>query len=147
MIVSGQQAPTTLRKSILVDTNVLLDVFTDDPMWFDWSSAALAMAANTAQLVISPIIYAEVSVRFASVEELEQGLPAESFQREHLPWEAAFLVGKAFLEYRNRGGLRRSPMPDFYIGAHALVRGHTLLTRDASRYRTYFPQLKVVSPE
>ena len=133
--------------TILVDTNVLLDVFTDDPTWFRWSSTALATAADSARLVVNPIIYAEVSVRFASIEELEQALPADVYRREPLPWESAFLAGKAFVDYRRRGGARRSPMPDFYIGAHALVRGYTLLTRDLSRYRSYFPQLTVIAPK
>ncbi|HEU4884110.1 MAG TPA: type II toxin-antitoxin system VapC family toxin [Longimicrobium sp.] len=131
---------------VLVDTNVLLDVFTQDPVWFDWSSDALADLAETSSLVVNPIIYAEVSVRFASIEALEQALPSDRFEREALPWEAAFLAGKSYIAYRKRGGERRSPLPDFYIGAHAAVRGMTLLTRDAARYRTYFPTLQLVAP-
>ena len=96
--------------------------------------------------MINPIIYAEVSVRFARIEELEEALPADLFRREPLPWEAAFLAGKCFLRYRKGGGAKRSPLPDFYIGAHAAVRGATLLTRDASRYRSYFPTLRVIAP-
>lgn len=131
---------------VLVDSNVLLDVFSEDPAWFAWSAEALSSMAETSTLVVNPIVYAEVSVRFTRIEELEEALPADRFAREPLPWEAAFLAGKCYVAYRRRGGERRSPLPDFYIGAHAAVRGMTLLTRDASRYRTYFPDLDLVSP-
>jgi predicted nucleic acid-binding protein len=131
---------------VLVDSNVLLDVFSEDPTWFRWSSQTLADLSTHSVLVVNPIIYAEVSVQFERVEELEKMLPAAEFQREPLPWEAAFLAGKCFSAYRRRGGERRSPLPDFYIGGHAAVRGMTLLTRDAPRYRTYFPHLKIVAP-
>ncbi|HEX7091799.1 MAG TPA: type II toxin-antitoxin system VapC family toxin [Longimicrobiales bacterium] len=130
----------------LVDSNVLLDLFTRDPEWYDWSAAALAEAAESSVLVINPIIYAEVSVRFERVEELEEALPATMFRRDPLPWEAGFLAGKCFLAYRRAGGGRRSPLPDFYIGAHAAVAGLRLLTRDATRYRTYFPRLRILAP-
>ena len=129
-----------------MDSNVLLDVFSEDPAWFDWSSEALSRMAETSTLVVNPIVYAEVSARFATIEELEEALPADRFARESLPWEAAFLAGKCYVAYRRRGGERRSSLPDFYIGAHAAVRGMTLLARDASRYRTYFPKLELVSP-
>ncbi len=129
-----------------MDSNVLLDVLTEDPTWFSWSSEALAHAAETEPLVINPLIYAEVSVRFARVEDLDAALPPEFFRRESLPWEAAFLAGKCFHRYRRDGGARRSPLPDFYIGAHAAIRGYSLLTRDAVRYRTYFPTLSVLAP-
>ena len=131
---------------VLVDSNVLLDVLTEDPTWFDWSSSMLAEHAERSVLMINPIIYAEVSVRFERIEEMEEAVPADLFRREALPWEAAFLTGKCFLRYRRNGGARRSPLPDFYIGAHAAVRGATLLTRDASRYRTYFPKLPLIAP-
>lgn len=130
----------------LVDSNVLLDVFTEDPEWFSWSSTSLAQRAEESALVINPIIYAEVSVGFARIEELEETLPAAAFRRDPLPWEATFLAGKCFLEYRRRGGAKYSPLPDFYIGAHAAVSGLALLTRDASRYRTYFPALEILAP-
>lgn len=130
----------------LVDSNVLLDLFTRDPEWYDWSAAALAGAAESSVLVINPIIYAEVSVRFERVEELEEALPPTMFRRAPLPWEAGFLAGKCFLAYRRAGGGHRSPLPDFYIGAHAAVAGLRLLTRDATRYRTYFPRLPIVAP-
>jgi predicted nucleic acid-binding protein len=122
-------------------------VVTDDPRWGEWSSLMLAGCADGGMLVINPIIYAEVSVGFERIEELDDHLPAESFRRDPLPWEAAFLAGKCFLEYRRRGGSRRSPMPDFYIGAHAAVSGFPLLTRDARRYRTYFPRVTLLAPD
>jgi predicted nucleic acid-binding protein len=131
---------------VLVDSNVLLDVLEEDPVWFEWSSDALATNAELATLVINPVIYAELSVGFSRIEDLDEALPADRFLREPLPWEAGFLAGKCFLTYRRRGGERRSPLPDFYIGAHAAVRRMTLLTRDAARYRTYFPSLDVFSP-
>ena len=132
---------------VLVDSNVLLDVFSEDPAWFAWSSETLADLAERSVLVVNPIIYSEVSVQFDRVEELEDALPAGRFHREPLPWEAAFLAGKCFVAYRRRGGERRSPLPDFYIGAHAAVRGMALLTRDATRYRTYFPRLQLIAPD
>ena len=130
----------------LVDSNVLLDVFTEDDEWGDWSAAQLADAARAGQLVINPIVYAEVSVRFERIEELDEALPAQYYRHLPLPYEAAFLAGQCFLRYRRSGGTRRSPMPDFYIGAHAAIADFTLLTRDARRYRTYFPKLRVIAP-
>jgi predicted nucleic acid-binding protein len=135
-------APT----AVLVDSNVILDVLTRDPRWYAWSARALERCADASELVIDPIIYAEVSIRFARIEELDEALPSESFRRSALPWEAAFLAGKCFLRYRKSGGARDTPLPDFYIGAHAAVAGMTLLTRDARRYRTYFPGLRLISP-
>jgi len=131
---------------VLVDSNVLLDVFSEDPRWGSWSSEALARAADTAVLAINPIIYAEVSIRFTTIEELDTALPRVHFQRLPLPWEAAFLAGKCFLAYRKRAGTRPTPLPDFYIGAHAAVAGLALLTRDAPRNRTYFPKLRLIAP-
>ncbi|HKR65814.1 MAG TPA: type II toxin-antitoxin system VapC family toxin [Thermoanaerobaculia bacterium] len=130
----------------LVDSNVILDVVTDDPLWLDWSSDALARAADEATLAINPIIYAEVSVGFAAIEQLEDLLPASDFKRLDLPYESAFLAGKAFLAYRRRGGKRSAPLPDFYIGAHAAISGLRLLTRDPQRYRTYFPSIDIIAP-
>jgi predicted nucleic acid-binding protein len=132
--------------ALLVDSNVLLDVLTEDPRWFSWSAETLARLANETLLAINPIIYAEVSIRFATIEGLEEALTPSSFERLPLPWEAAFLAGKCFLKYRKRGGPRGSKLPDFYIGAHAAVAGMTLLTRDATRYRTYFPRLRLITP-
>jgi predicted nucleic acid-binding protein len=132
--------------AILVDSDVLLDVFTEDPAWFEWSSTALAESAEREVLVINPIIYAEVSIGFGRIEDLEASLPEKDFQRAVLPWEAAFLAGKRFLAYRRRGGVKRSPLPDFYIGAHAAIAKLRLLTRDAARYRTYFPSVELITP-
>jgi predicted nucleic acid-binding protein len=131
----------------LVDSNVILDLVTDDPKWFRWSSEALTRAADESTLAINPLIFAEVSIGFAKVEELEQLLPSEEFDRLELPYEAAFLAGKAFLSYKRRGGKRSAPLADFYIGAHAAIAGMRLLTRDARRYRTYFPTVDLIAPE
>ncbi len=131
---------------VLVDSNVILDVATDDPDWGTWSSETLAEVAERSVLVINPLVYAEVSTCFDRIEDLEAALPHEAFHRESLPYDAAFLAGKCFLTYRRRGGTRRSPLPDFYIGAHAAVAGYRLLTRDATRYRTYFPRLELIAP-
>jgi hypothetical protein len=133
--------------AVLVDSNVLLDVLQPIGPWFSWSETALAAASERAQLVINPIIYAEVSVGFDSAEALDRELPPGDFAREPIPFEAAFLAGKAFLTYRRRGGARRSPLPDFFIGAHAAVAGYELLTRDGQRYRTYFPTLRLITPD
>ena len=130
----------------MVDANVLIDVLTRDRAWFAWSSEALERAADRGVLVINPIIYSEVSLGFDRIEDLDAALPATFFRREPLPWEAGFLAGRCFLAYRRAGGSRRSPLPDFYIGAHASLAGLTLVTRDAARYRTYFPRLALVAP-
>lgn len=130
----------------LVDSNVLLDIATEDRRWFAWSSRALERAAEEGVLVINPIVYAEVSISYERIEDLEDSLPPAAFRRDPLPYEAGFLAGKAFLTYRRRGGAKTTPLPDFYVGAHAAVAGYRLLTRDASRYRTYFPALEVIAP-
>ena len=130
----------------LVDSNILLDVATADPVWGTWSSSTLARLADEDTLVINALIYAEVSIGFRSIEALEEALPIDLYRRENLPYEAAFLAGKVFLDYRRRGGQRRSPLPDFYIGAHAAILGLRLLTRDATRYRTYFSTLDLIAP-
>ena len=132
--------------STLVDSNVLLDVLEEDAEWMDWSAAMLAQAAERGPLVINPIVYAEVCFGYATVEALESALPSGYYRREALPWDAAFLASRAFIAYRSRGGARRSPLPDFYIGAHAAIAGHTLLTRDPKRYRAYFPKLRIIAP-
>lgn len=133
--------------AVLIDSNVILDIVTEDPRWLDWSSSALEAAADSSALVINPLIYAEVSIGFDSIEELDEALPPELFRRDPLPYESAFLAGKAFLTYRQRGGRKEAPLPDFYIGAHAALAGLRLLTRDARRYRTYFPKLVIIAPE
>ena len=124
----------------------MLDVLTGDPEWSAWSESALAACADDSTLAINPIIYAEVSIRFDRIEDLETTLPEAEIRRLPLPWEAAFPAGKWFLRNRRRRGARRSPLPDFYIGAHAAVEGLALLTRDARRYRTYFPGLDLIAP-
>ena len=133
--------------AILVDANVLLAVMTEDAQWYAWSADALARAADRHRLVINPIIYAEVSVRYSRIEDLEAALPRTMFEREALPYEAAFLAGKSFVTYRRKGGTKRSPLPDFFIGAHAAVAGYSLMTRDAARYRSYFPKLSLIAPD
>jgi hypothetical protein len=126
---------------------VILDVVTENERWYPWSAQTLERCANEGVLAINPIIFAEISVGFERVEQLDEAVPASAFARLSLPWEAAFLAGKCFKQYRARGGARRSPLPDFYIGAHAAVEGMTLLTRDAARYRTYFPTLSLIAPK
>jgi predicted nucleic acid-binding protein len=133
-------------KATLVDANVLLDVATNDPAWLDWSSRALEKTANEAPLAINALIYAEVSISFERIEDLEQALPSTIYRREPIPYEAAFLAGKAFLQYRRRGGGKTAPLPDFFIGAHAAVAGFRILTRDPRRYRTYFPKVELIAP-
>jgi predicted nucleic acid-binding protein len=132
--------------SVLVDANVLLDVMTEDTRWLAWSAAAIERAADRYRLVINPVIYAEVSIRYSRIEELDAALPKTMFDREGIPYEAAFLAGKSFLVCRRHGGTKRSPLPDFFIGAHAAVAGYRLMTRDAARYRTYYPKLSLIAP-
>lgn len=133
-------------KPVLVDSNVLLDLFMRDPQWLPWSSQQLARCADESKLVINPVIYAEISVGFNTIAELEGAIADVDFRREVLPYGAAFLAGKAFLQYRRNGGQGRSPLPDFYIGAHALTAGYRLLSRDRQRYQTYFPDLDLIAP-
>ncbi|MGA3121748.1 MAG: type II toxin-antitoxin system VapC family toxin [Polyangiaceae bacterium] len=128
----------------LVDTNVLLDIITQDARWFSWAETTLRLAAEHSTLAINPIVFAEVSTKFERIEDADAALV--DFARETLPYEAGFLAGKAFLAYKKRGGVKRSPMPDFYVGAHAVVGRMALLTRDAARYRTYFPALRIIAP-
>ena len=130
----------------LVDSNVILDVVTDDAAWSARSRRALERAADEGGLAINPIVYAEVSVGYDRIEDLDAALPPETFARLPLPWAAGFLAGECFVRYRRAGGTRRSPLPDLYIGAHAAIEGLTLLTRDARRYRTYLPRLSVITP-
>jgi predicted nucleic acid-binding protein len=132
---------------VLVDTNVLVDLLTDDPIWAEWSTDAFCACMDHARLVIDTTVYAELAVRYDTVERLEQMIDAAGLEREHVPWSAAYLAGKAFEQYRCGGGTRRSPLPDFYIGAHAAVAGMSLLTRDSSRYRTYFPTVELIAPD
>ncbi|MCW2749148.1 MAG: PilT protein [Aeromicrobium sp.] len=131
----------------LVDSNVLLDIFTEDPAWLEWSTRSLAAAAESGPLYVNPIVYAEVSVRFSRVEDLDDALPSTEFRRSPVPWAAAFLAGKAFRTYRRNRGSALLPLPDFFIGAHAAVEDLALLTRDVTRYRTYFPTVELLAPE
>jgi predicted nucleic acid-binding protein len=135
-----------IRPATLIDSCVLLDVITDDARWADWSARHIATAVETGRVVINPLIYAEVSVGYETFEELDELLPASDFEREPLPFLAGFAAGKAFVRYRRGGGGKRSPLPDFYIGAHAVLAGYRLLTRDARRYRSYFPALAIIAP-
>lgn len=128
----------------LVDADVLLDVITEDEQWMSWSADALSAAAAQGDLAINPIVYAEVSLGYDTIEALDEAL--QELTRLALPYEAGFLAARCYLRYRKSGGTRRSPLPDFYIGAHAAIEGHDLLTRDSSRYRSYFPRLRIISP-
>lgn len=131
---------------VLVDSTVLLDIFTADPKWLSWSQSALADALLAGPVVINQLVYAEVSVAYRQLVELDTILSRLKIQRADLPWDAAHLAGQAFLDYRRKNGNKTSPLPDFYIGAHAQTAGFALLTRDAGRYRTYFPQLTLITP-
>lgn len=130
----------------LVDTNVLFDFLSQDDERFDWAAAMIERAANHGDVVINPIIYAEVSVRYDRIEDVELALPRDYFVRAALPWEAGFLAAKCFERYQRRGGVKHSPLPDFFIGAHAAVTGMALLTRDPRRYRTHFPKVTPIAP-
>jgi hypothetical protein len=131
----------------LADANVLLDVVTDDPVWIAWSLAALAAAALAGPIFINDVVYAEISTRYASIEELDEMLAGTMIRIAPIPPSALFLAGKAFLRYRKAGGIRTGVLPDFFIGAHAAIEGWPLLTRDPRRYRTYFPTLRVIAPD
>ena len=132
---------------IFIDTNVLLDVATDDPAWADWSQHQLDAAALRDRLAINPVVYAEFSSRFSRIEDIDAMLASVEIVVADMPRSALFLAGQAFTTYRRRGGLRTSVLPDFFIGAHAAVLGVPLITRDTSRYRTYFPTVELVAPE
>lgn len=132
---------------VLVDTNILIDVTTRNPAWAEWSRHQLVTLGSIAPLIINQIIFAEFSVGFDKIEDVDDCLAPDKYRREPLPYEAGFLAGKAFVAYRLRGGLKSAPIPDFYIGAHAICRGYRLLTRDASRYRTCFPDIDLIAPD
>jgi predicted nucleic acid-binding protein len=131
---------------LLVDTNVLVDVLQDDPQWADWSIGQMRAQSRIHALVINPVIYAEISLSFSTMEALDKVIDTLALQVSEIPRPALFLAGKAFARYRRRGGTRQQVLPDFFIGAHAAVEGWPLLTRDASRFRTYFPDLDVFAP-
>lgn len=133
--------------SVLIDSNVLLDIITEDAAWFDWSSKALERTADRSRLVINAIIYAEASIGYARIEDFDSAFPRSFADREPIPFEAAFLAGKAFIAYRARGGAKTRTLPDFMIGAHAAVAGHALLTRDPKVYRSYFPGVPLIAPD
>ncbi|MGC8493991.1 MAG: type II toxin-antitoxin system VapC family toxin [Syntrophobacteraceae bacterium] len=132
---------------LLVDSNILLDVFEDDPVWAQWSEEMLEYFSATHILCINPVIYAEVSVGFGHIEELEAAIAKCGVRMLEIPREALFLAAKAFIEYRRRKGIKASPLPDFFIGAHAAVENLALLTRDVSRYKSYFPTVNLISPK
>lgn len=131
----------------LVDTNVLVDVAVRDPEWLGWSRSALAKAERDGPLVINSVIFAEFSVRYQSLDEVENLLPPEHFAREGIPWSAAFAAGAAFRRYRRSGGGRDRVLPDFLIGAHAVIRDYAILTRDPKGYRSYFPTVTLITPQ
>lgn len=131
---------------ILIDSCVLLDVITEDPNWYRWSAKALADAAVDSELVINQIIFAEVSTKFATIDDFAEMFPTDEFRRAALPYSAAFLAGKAHFEYRRRGGVRAATLPDFFVGAHAAVAGYQILTRDPRRFRQYFPTVDLIAP-
>jgi len=130
----------------LVDANILIDLFTDDPVWAEWSGRELTRSAAEGMVGINPVIYAEASVAFSSQIRFDQALRPLELTRWELPYAAGFGAGKAFLAYRREGGERRSPLPDFYIGAHAAIGRLQLLTRDPRRYRKYFPGVTLICP-
>jgi predicted nucleic acid-binding protein len=132
---------------VLIDANALLDVMTEDAHWLAWSAGAIDRAADRHRLIINPVIYAEVSIRYSRIEELDTALPKTMFDREVIPYEAAFLAGKSFLAYRRRGGAKQSPLPGFFIGAQAAVAGYLLMTRDAGATVPTFPKLSLIAPD
>ena len=134
-------------RGVLVDSNIILDVFVDDPQWADWSEVKLAELSSKTILYINPIVYSEVSIGFKRIEGLESALNRGGFQMLEIPKEALFLAGKAYSKYRKSRGSKRSPLPDFYIGAQAAILGMDLITRDEARYRTNFPTVKLISPK
>ena len=132
--------------TVLIDSNVLLDIITEDPTWFGWSSSSLEEAADSSRVVVNAIIYAETSVRFTQVEDVDDVLADAGIERVDIPFDAAFLAGKAFAMYRKRSGVKTAVLSDFFIGAHAAVSGYRLMTRDSARIRTYFPQVRLITP-
>jgi predicted nucleic acid-binding protein len=134
-------------RGILVDSNVILDIFLDDPNWAEWSESKLEKFSSTSSLFINPVVYSEVSIGFERIEDLESALIRGGFQMLEIPREALFLAGKAFFEYRKKKGAKKSPLPDFYIGAQAAILKMDLITRDESRYRTYFPTVQLITPK
>jgi predicted nucleic acid-binding protein len=132
---------------LLVDTNVIVDVWQDDPEWADWSITELRAQSQVHELALNPIIYAELSLNYRSYEALEEKVDDLELTFLDLPRPALFLAGKAFVKYRRRGGARTNVLPDFFVGAHAAVLGCGILTRDPSRYRSYFPTVELIAPQ
>lgn len=133
--------------AVLVDSNILIDIATENTAWTEDSTRRLEAVGRDRELVINPIVFAEVSISFERIEDVDARLPTDVFRREDIPWEATFLAGKVFVAYRRNKGRSRSPLPDFFIGAHAAVRGYGLLTRDRSNFSTYFPTLEIIAPD
>jgi predicted nucleic acid-binding protein len=133
--------------AVLVDSNILIDIATENTRWTDESSRTLQRVGRDRELVINPVVFAEVSVSFERIEDVDARLPPDVFRREEIPWEAAFLAGKVFVAYRRNSGAKRSPLPDFFVGAHAAVRGYAVLTRDRANFRAYFPTLEIIAPD
>jgi predicted nucleic acid-binding protein len=133
-------------KGVLVDSNVILDVFLNDVKWADWSESKLEELSDHASLYLNSIIYSEISIGFNLIEDLESAISKAGFQLLEIPKEALFLAGKAYLKYKRRQGIKKTPLPDFFIGAQAAVLNLDLLTRDASRYQTYFPTVRLIAP-
>jgi hypothetical protein len=133
-------------RAVLIDSNIILDVLEDDPNWADWSESTLERYSNSHQLCINEIVYSEVSIGFARIEDLESAMARAGFGILQIPKEALFLAGKIYLKYKANKGRKVSPLPDFYIGAHAAVFNLKLMTRDRSRYRTYFPTVELICP-
>ena len=131
----------------LVDTNVLIDIAARDPAWLKWSRSQVEQAFKRGSVIINQIIFSEFSMRYETIDEVESLLPEDEFRREGLPWEAAFAASRAFGLYRRQGGPREKVLPDFFIGAHAAIRGYSILTRDTTRYRAYFPDLEIIAPD
>lgn len=133
-------------KGVLIDSNIILDVVTDDPDWADWSESILEEYFDFSKLYINSVVYSEISIGFDRIEDLESVIIQAGFQMLDFPKEALFLAGKAFLQYRKSRGAKNSPLPDFFIGAQAAVLNIELITRDVSRYRSYFPTVKLIAP-
>jgi len=133
-------------KGVLVDSNIILDVFLNDLKWADWSESKLEEYSDYTSLYINSIIYSEISIGFESIEDLESAVSKAGFQLLDIPKEALFLAGKAFVEYKRRKGVKRTPLPDFFIGAQAAILDLELLTRDVSRYQSSFPTVKLIAP-
>jgi len=133
-------------KGVLVDSNIVLDVFLNDPKWADWSESKLDKYDQMGILYINSIVYSEISIGFKRIEDLESAIVRAGFQMLEIPKEALFLAGKAYLKYKKRGGIKTTPLPDFFIGAQAAVQNLDLITRDVSTYQSYFPTVKLISP-